>query len=161
MKQIVEIIKAYSDKSYFDEDGNSLNIILSKGVSLIKIDELEKLHGLNIPSELKELLLFSNGINLFGIEILAVEAIEFFPAEKIISFHNWGNGDFDVINEADQIFFCNHSTETLMPVSSSLSHWIVGVIKEIELKGTLLHPLDYSNREGEDGLYRKCVVNLK
>jgi hypothetical protein len=160
MKQIIEIIIASSGKSYLDEDDNILNITLYKGAPLIKINELEKRYGVHIASELKELLLFSNGINLFGIEILSIESMEFFHVEKKIAFHNWGNGDFDVIDEAGQIYFSNHSIEALILVSSSLSNWIVSVIEEIEIKGTLLHPIDYSNRENEEGVYRKILDGL-
>lgn len=160
MKQIIEIIMAYSGKTYLDEDGNILSVTLYEGVPLTKINELGERYGIHIAPELKELLLFSNGISLFGIEILSIESMEFFHLEKKIAFHNWGNGDFDVIDEAGQIFFSNHSIETLILVSSSLSNWIVSVIEEIELKGALLHPFDYSNRENEEGMYRKFLDGL-
>ncbi len=160
MQQLVEIIKVYSNKTYLDEDGNCLNIILSVGVSIDKLNEFEQTHDIVLPSELKELLLFSNGVNLFGIELLTFEAMQFFPEEKILFFHNWGNGDFDGINQDGEIYFSCHSIETLMPVSSSLSNWIISVVTEIELKGTLLHPLDYSNKENKDGMYRMLLADL-
>jgi hypothetical protein len=160
MQQVIEIIKAYSGKTFLDEDENSLNIKLNEALPFIRIEEFEVLHNIQFPPELKDLLLFSNGINLFGVEILSIESMEFFSVERKIAFHNWGNGDFDVIDETGQVFFSNHSIESLIPVSSSLSNWIVSVIEEIELKGILLHPLDYSNRKSEEGIYRKLFKYL-
>ena len=162
MHQILKIINEYLNTSFLDEDGNILNIELRKGTDFAKIDQIEMRYGMHIPFELRELLLFSNGISIFGIQILPIEAMEFFSYEKKISFHNWGNGDFDVINENGQIFFCNHSVEALTLISFSLSNWITDLIKEFENFGTLLHPMDYKfNKELQTGLYKKVMYDLK
>lgn len=57
------------------------------------------------------------------------------------------------ITENVATFFSIHSIETLIPVSLSLSSWLDGAIKEIKSKGTVLHQMDYANREDESGLY--------
>lgn len=159
MQRVIELIKNNTSKTYLDEDGNPLSISLNKGISLTRIESFEKLHNMKLPSELKELLLFTNGINLFGVEILSLETMEFFPEENKLLFHHWGNGDSDFIDENGATFFSAHSIENLIAVSPSLSSWLDGVIKEIKLKGTVLHPMDYTNREDEIGLYRKCIGN--
>lgn len=41
--------------------------------------------------------------------------------QKQIAFHNWGNGDFDVIDEAGQVYFCNHSIEAFLDGQSPKS----------------------------------------
>ena len=73
------------------------------------------------------------------------------------------SGDFDcvVCNDLkleDKIFHINHSVDDLLFVSSSLSNWILEAINEIEIKGTLLHPLDYKSRGNEDGMYRDLLT---
>jgi hypothetical protein len=103
--------------------------------------------------------LFSNGIDIFGIEILPLEDMFFFQEEKLVSFHGWGNGDFDCISinsdeSLGKIFFVNHSVDNIIPLCSSITEWILGAIKEVEVNGTLLHPYDYEFRENEEGMYK-------
>ena len=106
--------------------------------------------------------MFSNGINLFGQKIFSLEEMEFFNVSNVISFHSWGNGDFDCIlideeQKEETVFFMKHSNDALTPVCSSLYNWIKEVIKEIQQKGTLLHPDDYLVRS-EEGVYKDGLI---
>lgn len=47
----------------------------------------------------------------------------------------------------------SHNEDKLALVSNDLTEWLIGVITEIKSIGTLLHPLDYNERELE-GMYK-------
>ena len=142
-----------------DEDGNLIELSLNKGATVEDIREREATWNIELPFELKELLLFSNGIDLFGISIMPLKIMEYFKEEQLLTFHSWDDGDYDCIslNKNNEIIFVNHSPVNRYFVASSLYNWISEVFKEIETKGTLLHPFDYYIRQ-EDGLY-KTIYN--
>jgi hypothetical protein len=164
MKKAVEIIKRYQNFTFLDEDENEINIELSNGASSAEIFRFEKKDKIKLPSDLKELLMFSNGFDLFGLQILSLERMEFFPGEQILSFHNWGNGDFDCIAlsgvfPSGTVLFMHHSEDNLIPVKNTFGDWLESVIKEVESKGTLLHPSDYNSRK-EDGVYKQVWIKM-
>ena len=90
---------------------------------------------------------------------MPLKIMEYFKEEQLLTFHSWDDGDYDCIslNKNNEIIFVNHSPVNRYFVASSLYNWISEVFKEIETKGTLLHPFDYYIRQ-EDGLY-KTIYN--
>lgn len=54
------------------------------------------------------------------------------------------------------VVFLSHTEDNLVLVSNSLIDWFTGVIAEIKKEGTLLHPLDYNERQSE-GMYKKIT----
>nr|WP_319998168.1 SMI1/KNR4 family protein [uncultured Draconibacterium sp.] len=161
MNKLVELLQLFTNKVLLDEDENELKISLSKGASLNAINAFESKNSVTLPVDLKELLMFSDGLDLFGQKILSLSEIEFFVSENILSFHSWGNGDFDCISvnqkkQEETIYFMSHSVNDLTPVHTSLSGWVRDVISEIQQKGTLLHPYDFTERN-EEGIYKSIV----
>jgi hypothetical protein len=158
MRELVKIIENYRRESFFDEDENSLIVELRDGATIESIAKFELDNNIKLPDDLKELLLFSNGIDLFGIHINSLEEMEYFSRSSILTFHNWGNGDFDCLSlggdyPRGSILLMFHSEDKLALVSNSLTEWFTGVIAEIKRIGALLHPLDYNERESE-GMYK-------
>ena len=94
MSELVNFIESYCNKTFLDEDGDSLTIELKKGVALEDIRKFEIDNSIDIPEGLKELLLFSNGINLFGLQVVSLEEMEFFPNTEILSFQHFLRGRF-------------------------------------------------------------------
>lgn len=158
MSELVEIIESYRYQSLVDEDGNDIGIELVQATIKYEISNFEVKNRIELPSELKKLLLLSDGLLLFGIKILSLAEMEFFPSEGILSFHSWGNGDFDCLSVGvnypiGTIFFMSHSEENITKVNNTMQGWFKEVISEIKKNGTLLHPLDYNHREAE-GMYK-------
>jgi hypothetical protein len=161
MSKISELLQKYVKVSFLDEDGNALHLKLLKGASLSEILKFEAKNKINLPYELRDLLLFSNGLDLFGQHLLPLEKLEYFSSGNVLMFHKWGNGDFDCItigkeNAKGKIVFMLHSEEILIPLNISLYEWIRAVISEIKEKGTLLHPYDFTMRK-EEGLYKQVL----
>lgn len=161
MSRIVELLQSYAHVVLLDEDGEELKISLSKGTNWETIKKFENKENINLPTELKELLMFSNGLVLFGQQILSLDEMEYFTSDNIVSFHTWGNGDFDCISvsqitKTNTVYFMSHSVNNLTPIHSSLFGWTKDVINEIQKKGTLLHPYDFTERN-EEGIYKSIV----
>ncbi|TJZ53565.1 SMI1/KNR4 family protein [Sphingobacterium olei] len=157
MAKIKEIIDNYKFKFFFDEDDNRLNIKVNKGATTEEIHKFESEYGIKIPAELEDLFLLSDGIMLFGIEILPLAETKVFYDRGLLCFHEWGNGDFDCVSFGDEyplnsVVFLDHSEDRTAFVIRSFREWILVVINEIGRLGTLLHPMDYLYRE-EKGLY--------
>lgn len=158
MGKLIKMIKSHCSKIILNEDGDNLTIELADAVVIEDISKFEIVNDIEVPEDLKELLLFSNGVNLFGLQILSLEEMEFFPNTGILSFHNWGNGDFDCLSiggdyPKEAVVFMSHNEDNTVLVSDNLVEWFKRVISEIKELGTLLHPLDYSERKLE-GLYK-------
>lgn len=158
MSELIDLIKLYAGSVLLSEDGEEMTIELMDGATIENIVRFEKDNALVLPAELRELLLFSNGLDLFELQILSLEEMEFFRESEVVSFHNWGNGDFDCLSiggdyPVGSVVFMMHSEDKLFHVSNSLQEWFAGVIQEIKREGTLLHPLDYNERES-NGIYK-------
>lgn len=165
INKIISLLQDYSSKELLDEDGNKLFIEKAEAVPMEMLERFEKLHQLRLPDDLRDFLLFSNGINIFGTKIYSLDEMELFPENKVLSFHSWGNGDFDCISvdngdEYGRVFFMNHSVSNLVSINISFVEWVFGVIREIECKGVLLHPMDYRIRR-ETGMYKDVSYKLK
>ena len=164
MNEIVDFLKSNFDKKVIDEDGDCLSIELKDGISEDDFQEYENIHRIALPKDLKNLLLFSNGIKIYGIEIYPLLEMNFSEEQMLLVFHSWGNGDFDCISlrqdsNYGKIYFANHSIEHLVSMEILLGEWMYLMVKEIQQKGTLLHPIDYSIRN-EDGLYKEVFLKL-
>jgi len=166
MSQISRFLNALRDNSFEDEDGSSLHLKLRQGLSISELERYEKRLRIALPNEFKELLVYSDGMSFFGQTIMASEEQTLFAPQGILSFHNWGNGDFDCIAVSDHsyprgsIIFMNHAPEVTSFIETSLLHWFERVVDEIQSRGTLLHPSDYKNREAE-GMYGHVVEELR
>ncbi len=161
MSRIVELLQRFAHVVLQDEDGEELKVSLSKGADFELIEEFENKENIKLSTELKELLTFSDGLVLFGQQILSLAEMEYFASDNIVSFHAWGNGDFDCVSikqqeQGEMIYFMSHSVDNLTPVHSSLFGWIKDVIAEIQQKGALLHPYDFTERN-EEGIYKSVV----
>lgn len=167
MSELTDILEFYYKEIFLDEDENCLIVELREAASIEDISKFEIDNEVQLPEDLRKLLLFSNGLILFGMQINSVEEIEYFPQSKILTFHNWGNGDFDCLSVGGDypkgtIVFMSHTENKLAIVSNSLTNWFVEVIAEIKSLGTLLHPLDYKIR-GSEGMYKNILhqIDLK
>jgi hypothetical protein len=162
MSEIVKFLETLSGTLLPDEDGDMLSIKKAKGVPILEIQKFEGLHNLLLPETLKDLLLYSNGIKIYGIEIFPLEQMEFFEENMLLSFHPWGNGDFDCIStnpsyHYGEVYFMNHSITNITLMNISFFDWIIRCVEEIRAKKTLLHPDDYRYRK-EDGMYKKVFM---
>jgi hypothetical protein len=165
MNDLIQIIKEYSNKVLLDEDGERLSIEIVEGAHSRELQEFEDSYRITLPKELKELLLFSNGIKIFGIQIYSLSECQLFENNMLLSFHDWGNGDFDCISVDSglyygKVYFINHSIANSIAMNISFSEWVFQAIKEIQDKGTILHPMDYLTRK-EEGMYREVFLKLK
>ena len=164
MISLPEIIKLHCNKELIDEDGEKSTIELREGLSSEEISKFELDKNIELPIDLKDLLLFSNGLNLFGLTIFPLEEMEYFSLTKIISFHSWGNGDFDCVSlggdyPKGSVVFMRHSEGNLTPVIDNLTDWFINVIQELTTTGTLYHPLDYEHLD-VDGFYKEVYKSV-
>ncbi len=161
MGDLINIINTNRNRYLINEDGDAIMINLNEGVSASDILNFEAANSIKMPENLKELMMMSNGMDLFGLQILSLEEMEFFPNSAILSFHNWGNGDFDCLSfggvyPKGAVVFISHSEDDSALVCDSLYEWFNKVIVEIERVGTVLHPLDYTEQATE-GLYKNIL----
>ena len=165
MNKIVEILETYSSKVLLDEDGNQLTIEKSEAITVGDLQRFELYHGIILPPDLRKLLMFSNGINVFGVRVQALNEMKFYDSQMLLTFHDWGNGDFDCISVNSRsyygsVYFINHSIAKNISMAITISEWISLCINEIQKKGTVLHPMDYLFRH-EDGMYKEVFLKLK
>lgn len=147
MSKLIDIIAKYKNVKLSDEDDNPLVIKFFKPIEHESIEIFERNNSISIPSDLKELLLLSNGFSLFGVEVLPFEEMEYFRNSGLLSFHAWGDGNFDCISlgvdyPLGAIVFMNHSEDNLALFHHNLSDWINELIMEIEDKGVFLQPIE-------------------
>ena len=164
MSDLIKLIETYSQRALFDEDDNKMIVEPIEGASLADISKFEATNGMEMPLDLKELLLFSNGMDFFGLHILSLEEMEFFPNTGMISFHNWGTGDFDCLSTGGDypkgsIIFMAHAEDNTSQISNNLVDWFESIFAEIEEVGALLHPMDYQYSE-LDGLYKNTSYQI-
>ena len=166
MRGIREILAGLHELQVEDEDGDVVRLLVGRPVSEEALQSYEARLGGRLPGEFRDLLAFSNGMNLFGLEIMPVEGQEHFSEQGIISFHNWGNGDFDCIalcssgHPEGAVLFMNHTPNVLVPISPSLGQWLSAVVDELNEKGAVLHPGDYFVRN-EGGIYAHVLESLR
>jgi hypothetical protein len=158
MKSITKIVEKYKKQIFNDVDGDDITLERNKKASKIAIEKFEKQTGAKLPSQLKELYSFSNGVDLFGSEIVP---IFYEPDFNAFQLHGWGDGDFDYIMENGKIAFLDNRSRKLVPFAKSLAEWAEKVILEIKKNGTLSHPDDFLNYEEKDALYYPVYLKIK
>ena len=164
MNNLIEIIKLHCNEVIVEEDGTKSTIELREGIRSETISKFESDNNIQLPIDLKNLLLFSNGLNLFDLTVMPLEEMEVFSLTKIISFHNWGNGDFDCVSlggdyPKGSVIFMRHSEGNLTPVVDNLTDWFINVIQEVKTIGTLYHPFDYE-QFNYNGVYKEVYNSL-
>ncbi|MFT3823541.1 MAG: SMI1/KNR4 family protein [Chitinophagaceae bacterium] len=158
---VVQSIREYLNERIVNQDGVMTGIELNKGASPESLEAFEAQKRVKLPETLKELLLFSNGLSFFGLHILSLEEMEYFPVSGIITFHAWGNGDFDgvtLFGEEAAVFFMFHSEDNTYRISDSLLQWFDNAVTEIRQYGTLCHPWDYQTGTATTGLYNISIT---
>ncbi len=165
MSELIKLLKIYSDKSVLDEDGLKVGVEFNNGSSIDEILKYQDKNSIALPQNFIEILLYSDGIKLFGLEILSLREMWFFLDSNLIAFHSWGNGDFDCLSLGKEypkgkIIFMSRSKSSTAVVSDTLENWFKSVINEIEEFGTLFHPMDYNTRNIE-GMYKNVSSKIQ
>lgn len=162
-------LKNMLNQTLQDEDGNGLKVITNKGLSSEEIDLYEAKNGIKLPRDFREVFEFSNGLHFFGEEILAIQEQQIISNESLLSFHSWGNGDFDAIvvesnirekHPLRQVVFVCHETGQIVPIAADIKTWIKHVYHEVRTRGVLMHPDDYeiaALRETNSSLFYKFI----
>lgn len=160
MSQVIQILKSSQELGLKNEDGDILELEVSTPLSEQDVKDRESRLGFEIPEQLRDLMMFSNGLLLFGLQIMSIEEQQYYPVQGLLSFHNWGNGDFDCIATSasdypeGSIVFMNHSPEITVKIEDTLVEWLAKATDEIRKYGALLHPRDYmTNPDFSEGLY--------
>ena len=162
MSTVAEILDSFRELRLENEDGFESLLELETAASKQEIQSREASWGMKLPGQLGELMQVTNGMYLFGLEIMSLGALDEFPEYGLIAFHNWGNGDFDCVTTssskypAGTIVFMNHSPDVTVKVADSLAEWLTRVVQE-ERDGGVAHPMDLQ----EHGVYRHVLDELK
>ena len=166
MSAISNLLDALNSLVLEDEDGNDLLVHTRPGVCERDLQDWEHNNTVHLPAELRDLLTVSNGIGFFGLEIVSVGSLQYFPQAGIIAFHNWGNGDFDCVAASPSaysegtVLFMNHSPDVVVPIAASLHEWIERIVGELRTRGAVLHPADYRLSTTTGGVYRLVTGEL-
>jgi len=149
----------YLSETYHGEDSRTLKLERNVGLSKEEIARYEGSLGIRLPNDFHEMLQFSDGMNFFEERILSTSEQEFISSGSLLTFHDWGNGDFDaiVVESKTQsmlpsgfvVFIC-HESGCIEPVTGSLRSWFRLVLEEIKIRGTLLHPDDYHIQNSQE-----------
>ncbi len=168
MSHIIEILDSAMNLELEDEDGNRLKLEASVPASERDLNDREGRLGVKIPLELRDLLMFANGLSLFGQVIMSLQEQDYFSNQGLLSFHNWGNGDFDCVAASSSkypentVVFMNHGPEISVKIEDNLTAWFEKAINEIRERGVLLHPGDYiPNSNADSGLYGGVLAALE
>ena len=169
MDRLVEISNFFNsrkNRKILNQDDELVSIEFNPGASEIQIQEIESRYGIHLPLTLREILINSNGMDFYGLHIQSIEEMDYYSNERLLSFHSWGNGDFDCVKiqngpSTDSIWFMNHSPIKNYLVINSLFDWFMKVYKELKSYGALLHPMDYRNEMEFNGLYKTISKNIE
>jgi len=165
MSTVAKILDAFSGLTLENEDGAPLGVLLESPLASKELDRYEESIGVELPDEFRELLLITNGMNYFGLDIMPIDQQTYYRDQGIITFHNWGNGDFDCVAASPSqypdgtVVFMNHSPDVTVALAQSISEWLKKAAREIRSKGALLHPSDYRERR-EQGLCQHVLEKL-
>lgn len=159
MTQLNEVLDKLQMLRLRDEDDDVVTLRINTPASRELIGKFEATHKVQLPGEYKELLMVSDGLDLFGVKLLAISEIIYLSKLHLLVFHEWGNGDCDCLAvEGSEllvggVFFLRRDLETPVAISPSLSLWIESVVGEVQQIGALLHPNDYAYRNMINGVY--------
>lgn len=164
---VIDVMQRARQKVLEDPDGNALRLAVRRGAPARALNELTQKAGTPLPSQFVQLYSWSNGLGLFGFELLGVEEmiIDSGSSGILCPLHSWGNGDFDYLCIASRavsdgsILFARHSTANVRVVAGSLADWLERLMREIEEYGDVAHPGDYLISPERDGVYRHIEVS--
>lgn len=160
---VTQRLEALWNQTILDGEGNSLECLRHQPASEEDIQWFERNWRIDMPDELRALVTFANGMKLHGLEFLSLEDMMVNPLEGTITFHAWGNGDFDaLVYNADtrRVVFMNHRTGDAEPVADSMDAWLDAVSEELQAQRTLHHPGEYAARP-EQGVYHDVFNRMR
>lgn len=150
------------------EDGTETGVTMNPGASESAIAEFESTHGIHLPEPMKNLLRFSDGIDLYNFELQSLASSLVLADYNMMSIHDWGNGDCDCIMVADHgenktgnIVFVNHRPSVVTLVAHSVYQWLSDVLVELGMRGTVMHPGDYREKAKIRGVYANVLTQLR
>ncbi len=161
---IKSIIQTAAETTFLDEDGRQLSTEIDEPLTLEQVERYEARLERSLPDAMRELLLFSDGVTVGGVEIQCASGQEWHDEFGLLAFHSWGNGDFDCLSlEEDSlgaVFFINHSPAVSVRVADSLETWLAAMLAEMTQRCSVLHPGDYRYREETSGVYAHVLKEL-
>lgn len=160
---VTQCLEALWNQTILDQEGNSLECLRHQPASEDDIAWFERNWRIQMPDALRDLFTFANGMKLHGLDMLSLEDAMVHPLEGFITFHAWGNGDFDAIefgNGSARVVFVSHQTGAAEPVADTLADWLEAVSAELQSQRTLLHPGEYAARP-EKGVYHEIFSRMR
>jgi cell wall assembly regulator SMI1 len=131
---LIEQLKSLLNEKYFSEDGDEYKIELNPGLTVQEIDDLaEQLPTGKIPSEIRELLKFSNGMEFDPLEEITFDRInefgleEIFPNSVLLAGDGFGNFwilDIEKNGNWGSIFYVCHDPAVIVKHSENLSQFL-------------------------------------
>jgi hypothetical protein len=150
--------------------GRSLDIQLRPPIAERDVAALLDAAGVTITGTWREMLTTTNGISLFGVDVLglgpatdprSVLSYRAMLQYNLVPFHDWGNGDLDCLDmtktmdDEPAVVFWDDKRDTTVMICSGFAKWIGMAVEDLERYGKLLHPDDYRTPEftGATGVY--------
>jgi cell wall assembly regulator SMI1 len=160
-----EILDRLGASTARDDYGEPL-VRLRAGLERAQMESLERTLGLRLPRDYAQFLARTDGCELFGLTLMCASEVrlEYYANERLLPFHNWGNGDFDCIDFrpriARPIVFMNHAPEVTVRIARSFEDWLVKIERELTKHGDVAHPRDYRNLTRR-GVYEQVLKKLR
>jgi hypothetical protein len=158
-----ELLHTIDQLEIADEDGNPRPARWNRPLTGRELDALETRIGARLPASYRQFLMRGDGGDLFGLCLQGMAA-RVLVAPGLLTFHDWGNGDFDCLGlgpDPNQvpILFMNHSPEVVVRIADSFEHWLSSIVEELRRDGTVAHPGDYRYVDSP-GLYAEVLQKL-
>lgn len=173
---LVSLVRGYEADPLRVEGGGTLRAVLRPGAGEATIAAWQAGIPLPVVGTYLEFLRLSDGMSLYGVEILGtrpppetdLENLGEMLRRRLVPFHDWGNGDFDcvdltkVIEGEPAVVFWNDEDQTLFPITGGFAKWLPMAVYEVSRFGRLLHPRDYAEARYADaqGVY-ESIANVK
>ncbi len=160
---VTSLIHRLRELRMTDEDGQPCWVRWNDGLREEHLARYERSLGVVLPASFRAMWAFSDGCDLCGLMIQSA-AEQVFLDGRLLTFHNWGNGDFDCLDFGRPgaevpVVFMNHGPDVTAFVAASFEAWLAGVLDELLRTGTLAHPRDCMYRGGAL-LYAPVVQEL-
>lgn len=153
-----------------------LRFVRRPGVTEDALEGLRRRMARPLLGTFVDTLRLSDGFDLYGVEVFGTRLPESTNPEdaaelygrRVVPFHDWGNGDFDVVDltkvvgDEPMIAFYTAEMDTFFPIAPTFARWICMAAVEVEMFGRLLHPRDYLDPRfaNAQGVY-ETVANVK
>lgn len=139
--------------------------ICEDGLTEDQLSRYEGRMGVNLPRALRELMLYADGVRMDAIEIQPASGQCYYEDQQVLTFHNWGNGDFTGLwfdkHESEQkVVFVNHNPGALAVVSPSFADWFWAIIDEYQQHEEIAHPIDHVYNP-RPGVYLSVLETLR